>query len=121
MGNREDEREDSEVIITVNSQIKSTIDYDKQGNVFIVNGTFTEPDDVGVWTVRVKLVYYEKVDQLVNVTLGENEIVPIEETRKTIQVYQMSFNLEIIANESIEETKEDEEFEWIKPEPNRPI
>lgn len=26
--------------------------------MFVVNGTLTEAGDVGVWTVRVQLVYY---------------------------------------------------------------
>ena len=59
MGNRKEERNDSKVIIDVNSQIKKIVDYEPLNNVFIVNGTLSEPEDAGVWTIRVKLVFYE--------------------------------------------------------------
>ena len=71
MGNLSTNREEkTEVLITVNSQIKSIIDYEPLNNVFVVNGTLTEPEDVGNWTVRVKIVYYEDstIDQSTTVT-----------------------------------------------------
>ena len=60
MGSRRSERQESEVSIQVNSQIRSIIDYDPLNNVFIVNGTLAEPRDAGLWTVRVKVVFKEK-------------------------------------------------------------
>ena len=43
MGDRKDEREESEVMISVNSQIRLIVDYDPENNVFIVDGTKSEP------------------------------------------------------------------------------
>lgn len=94
--------ENSEVLITVNSQIKSFIDYEPLNNVFVVNGTLTETEDVGNWTVRVKIVYYEdnSIDQSTTLptdTANENE-TSVTVAVRIKQVYQQRFYLQILEN-----------------------
>lgn len=40
--------------------------------MFVVNGTLSEPEDVGQWTVRVKVVFYEPINNTMPVETNED-------------------------------------------------
>lgn len=82
MGLEDTDADVYEIFTSVNSQIMSIVDYEPHFNRFIVNGTHTDAQDVGVWTIRVRIDYYEEVDDAANasaaVALPEESADPTE-------------------------------------------